>query len=230
MFSIAITLFGIAALFFVGNKTKAIFPKSFFKYQITYQSITLVIALILVQLNRSQVDKHIKLVGNWSAPITNMKWLGIPRDTPWSSGAITYTLIPLFITSFVVYLQVAKSTSILRLLRYVPIAIPFAVLNSLTEELVFRVIGVEGLTYSVGVVAFICGVWFGIPHYFGTPGKIPGVLLAGFLGWVMAISMLNTGGLLAAWLIHFSQDIPILAMLFAINSQADPNTQVMIEP
>jgi hypothetical protein len=33
--------------------------------------------------------------------------------------------------------------------------------------------------------------------------------------------MLNTGGLLAAWLIHFSQDIPILAMLFAVNSKAD---------
>lgn len=230
MISIAITLFGIAALFLVGRKIKAKFSKSFLKNQIAYQLITLAIALFLVLLNRLQNHKDIHWMGNWSAPMTNMKWLGIPSDTPWRNGVITFTLVPLIITSLVVYLQVAKSTSILRLLRYVPIAIPFAALNSLTEELVFRVIGVEGLAYSVGVVAFICGLWFGIPHYFGTPGKIPGVLLAGFLGWVMAISMLNTGGLLAAWLIHFSQDIPILAMLFAVNTQADPNTQVMIEP
>ena len=224
MISIALTLIGVAGLFLAGKKVKEKFPNSFLKYQITYQSLTLVLALILVLLNRSQVDKRIKMVGNWSAPITNMKWLGLSTDIPWNSGVVTYTLFPFIITSAVVYLQVAKTVSISKLLRYVPIAIPFAILNSLTEELVFRVVGVEGLTYSIGTVAIICGAWFGVPHYFGTPGKIPGVLLAGFLGWVMAISMLNTGGLLAAWLIHFSQDIPILAMLFAVNSQPDPNT------
>ena len=166
MISIAITFFGIASLFVVGKKTKSKFSKSFLKYQIAYQLITLAIALFLVLLNRLQNHKDIHWVGSWTAPMTNMKWLGIPSDTPWSSGVITFTLIPLIITSLVVYLQVAKSIAILRLLKYVPIAIPFAILNSLTEELVFRVIGVEGLTFSVGVVAIICGLWFGIPHFF----------------------------------------------------------------
>jgi hypothetical protein len=51
-------------------------------------------------------------------------------------------------------------------------------------------------------------------HYFGTPGKIPGVLLAGFLGWFLAKSIGETHGFFWAWLIHFLQDVVIITGLF----------------
>ena len=65
-------------------------------------------------------------------------------------------------------------------------------------------------------LAIFSGLWFGVPHYFGTPGKIPGVLMAGFLGWIAAISILETGGIAVAWAIHFVQDVPIITMLLAV--------------
>ena len=66
---------------------------------------------------------------------------------------------------------------------------------------------------SVPLLAILCGVAFGIPHYFGNPGRIPGVLMAGFLGWIAGLSILETGGIAWAWGIHFAQDVPIILML-----------------
>lgn len=53
---------------------------------------------------------------------------------------------------------------------------------------------------------------FGLPHYFGTPGGVVGSLMAGFLGWLLAKSIQETGGIFWAWLIHFIQDVVILGV------------------
>ncbi len=39
--------------------------------------------------------------------------------------------------------------------------------------------------------------------------------MAGFLGWLLATSMLQTGGIAWAWGIHFLQDVVILVILIA---------------
>ncbi|TLU55755.1 MAG: CPBP family intramembrane metalloprotease [Chlorobium sp.] len=57
---------------------------------------------------------------------------------------------------------------------------------------------------------------FGIPHYFGYPGKIPGVVLSGFLGWLLSLSVLQTGGIAWALALHFVQDLVIFTLLFAV--------------
>lgn len=46
-------------------------------------------------------------------------------------------------------------------------------------------------------------------HYFGAPGGVPGVLLAGFLGWFLSKPIAETRGFAWAWLIHFAQDVVI---------------------
>jgi hypothetical protein len=51
---------------------------------------------------------------------------------------------------------------------------------------------------------------FGIGHYFGSPGGIPGVLMAGYLGWFASKSIHETKGFFWAWMIHFVQDIIIM--------------------
>lgn len=57
---------------------------------------------------------------------------------------------------------------------------------------------------------------FGIIHYWRNPGGFPGVILAGFLAWFLAKSILETKGIFWAWLIHFLQDVIIFSALFTI--------------
>ena len=55
--------------------------------------------------------------------------------------------------------------------------------------------------------------YFGILHFYGVPYGVVGVLLAGFLGWLLAKSMLETRGLFWAWFIHFWQDVWIFSFM-----------------
>jgi hypothetical protein len=59
--------------------------------------------------------------------------------------------------------------------------------------------------------------YFGIAHFYGVPYGVVGVLLAGFLGWILAKSMQETRGLFWAWFIHFWQDVWIFSFM-AINA------------
>lgn len=40
--------------------------------------------------------------------------------------------------------------------------------------------------------------------------------MAGFLGFVLARSVVETRGVLGAWLVHFLQDVVIFTLLFAV--------------
>jgi hypothetical protein len=55
--------------------------------------------------------------------------------------------------------------------------------------------------------------YFGILHFYGVPYGYVGVFLAGFLGWLLAKSMLETRGLFWAWFIHFWQDVWIFSFM-----------------
>lgn len=158
-------------------------------------------------------------VGQLDAPAKDLGWLGFAPNEPWSAVGVTFCVVPCLVTTVVVYFQVlrGKRVDLRRLLRAFAWALGFSVVNALTEELIFRASVAQLLRgpLSDGAVALVCAAAFGVPHFFGTPGKLPGVLLAGFLGWVMARSMLDTGGLGWALLIHFAQDVPIITMLLA---------------
>jgi len=52
-------------------------------------------------------------------------------------------------------------------------------------------------------------VMFGLGHYFGAPSGPLGVLLATFLGWIAAKSMIETRGLVWAFLVRFVGDFII---------------------
>jgi membrane protease YdiL (CAAX protease family) len=179
-------------------------------------------AISLLLINRLINDDYRSALnfGYFESPTQYFSWIGISNGTPWRSAVTTFLVFPLIATTLVVYLQIArkKNISIGTVIRVLPAAVLLSVFNSFTEEIIFRVIGIEGLgsTLSVGILALLSGLWFGIPHYFGTPGKFPGVVMAGFLGWIAAISILETGGFAAAWGIHFVQDVPIITMLLAV--------------
>lgn len=216
MASIVLTALGISGLFLIGRKFG---DKNEIKRQFKYQSSTLLLSLTLLTISRIFSEQRMNLGSELKREVSGLSWLGIADGSEWSAAASTFLVFPFVVTSLVVYFQVLRGKQVSGLLSAVLIAIPFAISNSLTEEIIFRVIGVEGLTYSAITVAIISGIWFGIPHYFGTPGKAPGVIMAGILGYVMALAMIQTEGIALAWAIHFVQDVPIIAMLI-LNSRA----------
>ena len=57
------------------------------------------------------------------------------------------------------------------------------------------------------------GLLFGLAHHHGNPPGASGVLLAAFLGVLLAKSMIETGGSKWAWTIHWLQDVVIFSFL-----------------
>jgi len=41
--------------------------------------------------------------------------------------------------------------------------------------------------------------------------------MAGFLGWLLALSLIETQGLLIAWAIHFAQDVVIITSMILMS-------------
>lgn len=96
-----------------------------------------------------------------------------------------------------------------------PAAVLFAALNSTSEEFRFRNLLLARGSRAIGVAQAIAttSVLFGLAHYGGHPSGISGVAMAGFLAWILARSMVDTGGWGWAWLIHFIQDVIIFLMV-----------------
>ena len=220
--TILLVLSGIAGLFIIGRLTERFNHFPIFRKQMIYQVMTLTMALILLIANRIVHGDYWSVLskGDFGATTENFGWLGMKVGTLWSEAVITFLIFPLIITTVVVYFQVLKGSGVTtkRIFSVMPAAILLSIFNSFTEEIIFRVIGIEGLSgsFPIATLAILSGLWFGIPHYFGTPGKISGVLMASFLGWIAAISILETGGFAIAWGIHFVQDVPIITMMLAV--------------
>jgi membrane protease YdiL (CAAX protease family) len=91
-----------------------------------------------------------------------------------------------------------------------------ALLNALSEELIFRFV-IHGNLQDVVPkknVLMLSAVLFGLPHYWGYPSGLVGVAMAGFLGYVLSKITYETQGLGLAWGIHFVQDVIIFTALF----------------
>jgi membrane protease YdiL (CAAX protease family) len=96
-------------------------------------------------------------------------------------------------------------------------AVAFAAINAGFEEIRFRFVL---LAQSEPVVGSAQAIWltsvlFGLAHWGGHPAGVSGVLMAGFLGWLLATSILDTRGGGWAWLIHVGEDIVIFLSIVA---------------
>jgi hypothetical protein len=90
-----------------------------------------------------------------------------------------------------------------------------AALNAFNEEVTYKASFLSVLEGPVGPrqALYMVAAYFGIGHYYGVPYGIVGVLLASFLGWILAKSMQETRGLFWAWFIHFWQDVWIFSFM-----------------
>ena len=101
----------------------------------------------------------------------------------------------------------------------VAFTLAFATVNAGFEEMRFRCVllaraeGVVGRTHAIWLTA----VLFGLAHW--GPGNHPsgliGAAMTGFLGWLLATSILDTRGWGWAWLIHLGDDVIIFLSILA---------------
>jgi hypothetical protein len=90
-----------------------------------------------------------------------------------------------------------------------------AVLHAFNEEMTYKAPFLSVLERPLGRrhALLLVAAYFGIGHYYGVPYGVVGVLMAGFLGWLLGKSMLETRGLFWAWFLHWIQDVLIFAFL-----------------
>lgn len=190
------------------------------KFQSAQLLLTAIVLVIVYLLDPANFTRFFRM-GDVNAHISQIAWLGITGNETWLQIALTLGLFITLGTGIFMFLQVKKTGAQFKLIPALLFwSVVFSAMNAFSEEAIFRM-GIVSPLYgqlSLPIIAIISSVLFGLPHYFGQPSGIVGVLMAGFLGWLLALSLLETQGLFLAWAIHFVQDIVIFVSTFAIRS------------
>ena len=134
------------------------------------------------------------------------------EHTPWSGVITKWIPYYIIILLVVVGIQVRPSMSqIMQALRFLPFITIAAAINAFNEKFQFRSMVLARTERAVGaeMAIYLSAGFFGLQHYFGSPGGIFGVLMAAYLGWISAKSMVETKGFVWAFLIHFIGDFLI---------------------
>lgn len=217
---------GLAVLSYIANGI--IFFKAVsqsINKQIVYQSATLFITflfLCILYFTKKETFLTYFKKGNLSAEIIPEPYVGIsPKEKEnWSHIGKNFTVIISLVTVVVMYVQIFKTSSptTVQIIRALPFGVIFALSNSFVEEIITR-LGIVVVFKDVlpdKVIPLLSGSIFGSIHYFGNPGGVTGMIVAGFLGWLLCKSILETKGIFWAWLIHFLQDVIIFSALLTI--------------
>ena len=193
--------------------------------QIIYQSITLlttIVFLFVLCLTKRKTFQAYFRKGNLSADILPEPLMGIkPKASEnWIHLGRNFSIVISCVTAIVIYFQLIRGNgiSIGNILSILPFSIVFALSNSFVEESITR-LGVVVVLKDVikdRTIPFVSALLFGSVHYWGNPGGILGVLVAGFLGWFLTKSILETKGIFWAWWIHFLQDVIIISVMLSM--------------
>jgi uncharacterized protein len=217
---VALAAAGIFALRPLPARIKTVLhPNPTVDYQLKFQALQLVLAavvLVLAALLNPQNFARFFRLGDVHAHIGKIAWLGVTGSETWLEIATSLGLFVTLGTALFMAFQLKKAGADPRSFLFCLLwAIPFSAANAFSEEAIFR-IGIISPLYgiwAVAVIALLSAVIFGLPHYFGMPSGVLGALMAGFLGWLLALSVMQTQGLLLAWAIHFVQDVVIITSM-----------------
>ncbi|TYP79021.1 CPBP family intramembrane glutamic endopeptidase [Paenibacillus methanolicus] len=198
------------------------FERGTYNTEISYQITVLMIVLVVIAIVAAMTGKaglsYLNL-RNRDGRIRPEPWIGLkPSDSDsWNNVGRNMAVVITLVTAVVIYFQVIHGERItLDLFPGLPLIVLFALMNAFAEEIIFRfsfVAVVHRYGYSPYVAQGLAALTFGIVHYFGTPGGIPGVLMAAYIGWLLAKSMFETKGFFWALAIHFLQDVVIFIAL-----------------
>lgn len=217
--ALVIVIFASIAIFQlnkIASKINARLSKdSYLNNHAKYQFALLFLSCIVLFLAYLQSPANFRLffsAGNIAAPAEPVSWFGIGADRTWMFAGLYLGVIITLGTFSFVYFQFRKlKVQTKALLPFVSWIILFSLTNSFSEEAIFR-LGLISPLYGVistRELVLLSALIFGLVHFGGMPHGLIGMLMAGFLGWFLAKSVVETGGIFWAWLIHFLQDVVI---------------------
>lgn len=171
--------------------------------------------VLLLGLGLRRRDIFLRL-GDLTAAIRPVRMLGFPRPDSWRRFGLIWGFgiaAALFVAQFILVRPGAED--FVAVLPMLPGILFYAALNAFSEEMTYRAPMLATLEPSVGPrhALWQSAVFFGIAHYFGTPGGLAGAVLSIFMGWILSKAMLETRGLFWSWFIHFLADIAIFVFI-----------------
>jgi hypothetical protein len=202
-------LFAWYARFGMGNFTKQMLGTQLLRL---FAALTMVLFLFILKRRPSA---FYLVSGNLSAEAAPIPLL-MSKPSRWNKlGWILSLCISGGTLLFLVLASQPSLETLGRLLPFLPAVLGLALMNSFSEELSYRAGPLATLHEAVGPqqALLMTAALFGIGHYYGVPYGIVGVLMAGFLGWLLGKSMLETKGFAWAWFIHFLQDVLIFSFM-----------------
>lgn len=223
-FIVMLIFFGLAELRlridFTWPALQALFGSSVFDARMQAEqtgklAVSVVMIVILLILGYKRRDFFLAR-GNLGTPIEPVPWLGFPKPDPWPRFGLQWALYIAIALAVIQYLGMRPSGDLARrIIPFLPSILFYAALNAFNEEITFRfpllatLEPVGGSRQALWMAAY----FFGIAHYFGTPGGILGGIASIFMGWILGKAMLETRGLFWAWWIHFLSDVAIFVFL-----------------
>lgn len=154
--------------------------------------------------------------GQLDAPVRPVRWLGMDRAASWSRfGWILTLCISLGLLAFLAFAGRPPLSTLAQALPFLPAVLILAAMNAFSEEMNYRAALLAPLHGVVGSqqALLLTAAFFGLGHFYGVPYGVIGVVMAGFLGWLLGKSMLETKGFFWAWFIHFWQDVFIFSFM-----------------
>jgi hypothetical protein len=192
---------------------------SFNAYMLAEQSLNLMVTLVVIAtlllMGKKRRDFYL-VKGDIAAPAQPIRWLGVKQGDRWNKfGAWLTVCISLGTLAFLIIAGRPPLDIVVRALPFLPAILLAAALNAFNEEMTYKASLLSVLESPVGPrqALYMVAVFFGIGHFYGVPYGVVGVILAAFLGWILAKSMQETRGFFWAWFIHFWQDVWIFSFL-----------------
>ena len=183
---------------------------------VTLQALVLPVALAVLFWPRAGgAGRRFRRWGDPGRGAGAVRWLGIAQGQPWRSVVASFLPIVTLVTGGVLAAQAGGLSALSAPLWAVAFILGLAASNALAEETFarFHVVAVLHGHVPPRVICLASAAVFGLPHALGTPGGPGGVVLAGFLGWLLAKAVIETRGLGLAWLVHAVQDVVIYAAI-----------------
>lgn len=225
-YTLLIVVLATAALLAAGKVLPEItfnfHPNNFINGLIKFQAFALTLSLIVLVavIKLFPQSKEFMVIGELGKMAAKERWLGINGHTTWTKNAFQLLFFISTGTAVFMFLGVKYTNSLGNFnWWFVPFVLLFSITNSFTEEVIFRytVVGMLNNHHPKMFIQITSAVLFGLPHYFGNPSGIIGVVMAGVLGYVLCKATIETKGVAIAWVIHFVQDIIIFTALMMIN-------------
>ena len=176
-------------------------------------ALAVILLLLVIGLKRSD---FFLIKGDIHAPVEPSKLIGMKKPESWSKIGSIFTVI--FTVATLIFLLgswEAPAGPLPNLLVIIPVAMLIATMNAFNEEFTLRAAPLSVLWERIGKeqALLLTTVYFGLGHFYGVPNGIIGVILAGFLGWFLGKSMLETKGFFWAWIAHFLPDVVIFTFI-----------------